>query len=154
MRAAALFLVAFVAMEPVTYAAHRWVMHGVGMRWHASHHRSRPGSFEANDRFPVVFALLVGAMLVVGFNLDGWSWLVPVGFGVTAYGMVYGFVHDLYIHRRFGVLGSRRVAGLERLAAAHRVHHRTGGEPYGMLVPRGARQARSGSRPSQVPADA
>ena len=33
-----LFAAAFVAMEGVSYAGHRWVMHGPGMGWHRSHH--------------------------------------------------------------------------------------------------------------------
>ena len=47
---------------------------------------------------------------------------------------------------------------LDRLAAAHELHHRFGGAPYGMLVPIVPRttsdhEPASGSRPSQVPDD-
>ncbi|MDQ1396523.1 MAG: beta-carotene 3-hydroxylase, partial [Acidimicrobiaceae bacterium] len=49
-------LVAFVVMEPFTYAAHRWVMHGFGRGWHRSHHAQPGPGFESNDLFPVVFA--------------------------------------------------------------------------------------------------
>jgi beta-carotene 3-hydroxylase len=154
MKAASMFLLAFLAMEPVTYAVHRWVMHGPGRRLHASHHRQRPRGFEANDAYPVVFACIVLAVMAVGFNVGGWSWLVPVALGVTAYGGAYALVHDVYIHRRLPLFGSRRVRFLERLAAAHRVHHQTCGEPFGMLAPVRVDHVRSGSRPSQVPLDA
>jgi beta-carotene 3-hydroxylase len=135
MRALLVVVVAFVAMEPVAYAVHRWVMHGPGRAIHVSHHRRRAGRFEANDLYPVVFAAVVGAGLVVGFNVDGWGVLVPIGVGVTCYGAVYAAVHDGHIHGRLAVLAGRHGRGWTRLAEAHRLHHRFGGEPYGMLFP-------------------
>jgi beta-carotene 3-hydroxylase len=137
----ALGAVAFVVMEPVTWAVHRFVMHGPGWVLHRSHHAPRSGRLEANDAFPVGFAALVGAALAVGFNVDGAGWLVPVGFGVTAYGAAYALVHDGYVHRRLPV-GARRAAALDALARAHAVHHRTAGEPYGMLAPYVPRSSR------------
>jgi beta-carotene 3-hydroxylase len=144
----------FVAMEPVTALVHRAVMHGVGRSLHRSHHRRvRPGEserrWEANDLFPVIFAVLAMLGLAVGYNRPGWEFLVPVGIGVTAYGVAYAIVHDVYTHHRLPIPGSGHVALLERLAAKHREHHRHGGAPYGMLVPVSAR----GSRPSHDPLD-
>jgi beta-carotene 3-hydroxylase len=130
---------AFVVMEPVTYAAHRWLMHGPGMVLHRSHHRvSGGGRLEANDWFPVMFATVVCAGLALGFNVAGFGTLVPVGIGVTLYGAAYALVHDVYVHGRLPLFARRHgapVAGLEQLAEAHRLHHRFGGEPYGMLLP-------------------
>jgi beta-carotene 3-hydroxylase len=156
-----LALISFVLMEPLTYGAHRWLMHGPGRRLHRSHHRESSGGWEANDLFPLGFAAVVVLGLAVGFNVDGFAGLVPVGVGITTYGAAYALVHDVYTHGRLRGFGRRRVAGLDHLAEAHRLHHRFGGEPYGMLVPivpaslraRAARtdQARSGSRPSHVP---
>jgi beta-carotene 3-hydroxylase len=135
MRTMLLALGAFVAMEPVTAATHRWVMHGVGERLHRSHHRRHAGRWEANDAYPVMFAAVVCLGLFVGFNQPGWADLVPVGVGVTAYGAAYALVHDVYIHRRLRWFGDRRVPALDRLADAHRIHHLYGGAPYGMLLP-------------------
>jgi beta-carotene 3-hydroxylase len=136
---------AFVAMEPITYAAHRWVMHGVGMRLHRSHHRrwqrAGDGFLEANDAFPAVFAGATVVALALGFNVDGWSTLVPICIGVTAYGAAYAFVHDVYVHQRIPL--RRRHPLLDRLAEAHALHHRFGGEPYGMLLPVVPRAVRS-----------
>jgi beta-carotene 3-hydroxylase len=135
-----LVAVSFVLMEPVTWAVHRYVMHGFGWALHRSHHQPRRGRLEANDAYPAAFALVVGAALAVGFNRPGWGWLVPVGVGITLYGAAYGLVHDGYIHRRIPML--RHSRALDVLATAHAVHHRTGGEPLGMLapyVPRGDR---------------
>jgi beta-carotene 3-hydroxylase len=126
---------AFAAMEPVTAATHRFLMHGVGMRLHRSHHRRTGGGLEANDAFPVVFAALTCFGLWLGFHAPHWSELVPIGVGITAYGAVYALIHDVYIHRRLRVFGARRIAVLDRLADAHALHHRFGGAPFGMLVP-------------------
>lgn len=156
-RAVAVVVVAFVVMEPVTYLAHRFVFHGLGMFLHRSHHRRwsapRPddGWVEANDAFPVIFAAVTMTAFAAGFNVDGWSVLVPLCIGVTLYGMAYAFVHDVYIHGR---LGPRRAnARLDRLAVAHSLHHRYGGEPYGMLVPivPAALRERAGQRIDTVP---
>src|SRR5690606_22758477 len=125
---------AFAAMEPVAYAAHRWLMHGPGWGWHASHHRRRTATFERNDLFPPTFAAGTVSAMALGTAVPRLRWLRDVGAGVTAYGAAYAFVHDVHVHRRVEAL---RVAsrGLDRLADAHVLHHRYGGEPYGMLVP-------------------
>lgn len=131
-----LFLVvaAFVVMEPVTAATHRWIMHGIGEVLHRSHHRRRIGRFEANDAYPVMFAAVVCVGFWAGFNLSNLSSLIPIGIGVTAYGIAYGIVHDVYIHGRTGLI-TTRVPVLDRLAEAHRIHHLYNGAPYGMLLP-------------------
>lgn len=142
---------AFVVMEPVTAATHRWVMHGVGWFLHRSHHRELASRFEANDAFPVAFASVVCTGLAVGFNVDGWSVLVPAGVGVTAYGAAYALVHDVYTHGRLRWFGERRIAVLDRLAAAHRLHHRFNRAPYGMLLPVVPRAVRERVAPAPAP---
>lgn len=152
---------AFVAMEPVAYAAHRWVMHGPGRRWHDSHHRlptlDGRQHLEANDLYPVCFAAATVAATALGGRHRG---VRPVAAGVTAYGLAYAFVHDVAIHRRLGGTGGTGNGDLlapvpgsrlmERLRTAHARHHATGGEPYGMLLPfTGTARA---ARPAHVPA--
>jgi len=129
----AIAVAAFVLMEPVTYAAHRWVMHGVGMVLHRSHHSRAVTRFEANDLFPVAFASVTMLAMAAGVSLPQLHFLLVVGIGVTAYGASYLFVHDLYIHRRLGRLPT--MAAIEYLKRAHAIHHLYGGEPYGMLLP-------------------
>ena len=130
-----LVLAAFAVMEPVTAATHRFVMHGIGMRLHRSHHRRDESRWEANDAYPVMFAAVVCVGLWIGFHAPTWSDLVPIGVGITLYGAAYALVHDVYIHRRVRLFGDRHVTALDRLAAAHALHHRFGGPPFGMLVP-------------------
>lgn len=124
----------FVAMEGVSYALHRWVMHRIGMRLHASHHRPPQPGLEANDLFPVFFSVIgitVFTLASIGPRIGALWW---VGTGVTLYGMCYLFVHDVYIHHRLPItLPHWRY--FEWLRRSHRVHHLTGAEPYGMLLP-------------------
>jgi len=160
-RSLLLGVAAFAAMEPVTAATHRVVMHGPGMVLHRSHHRrgrrrssSGPAAstgWELNDAFPVMFAGVVCAALWLGFHSPRLVDLVPIGIGITAYGAAYAVVHDIYIHRRLRWFGDRRIAGLERLAMAHDLHHRYGGAPFGMLVPVVPRRLRSPQRVATVP---
>jgi beta-carotene 3-hydroxylase len=83
----------------------------------------------------VIFASVVMLVLAIGFNVPGAGGLIPVCIGVTAYGAVYGLVHDVYIHGRIPLFRGHKVKVLERLADAHRIHHLYNGEPYGMLFP-------------------
>lgn len=148
-------VLAFVAMEPVTYALHRWVMHGVGMHLHRSHHlnaaRVEPSRLELNDLYPVMFAAAVVGAFALGFNNSNLSILVPICVGVTAYGAVYAFVHDLVIHNRLGARVGHRSRILGHLTRAHKAHHVTNGEPYGMLAPYALRAVLKGLRPSHRP---
>ena len=73
--------------------------------------------------------------------------LLWVAIGVTAYGAAYLFVHEVYIHRRLPVR-LPRVAYLDWLRDAHRVHHRHGAEPYGMLLPLVSGERRRAARDS------
>ena len=58
-------VVAFAVMEGVSYAAHRWVMHGAGMGWHRSHHVPSDGGWERNDLFPACFSVVGFAVFEV-----------------------------------------------------------------------------------------
>ena len=124
----------FVAMEGVSYGLHRWVMHRIGMRLHASHHRPPQPGWEANDLFPVFFSVIgitVFTLASIGPRIAALWW---VGAGVSLYGLCYLFVHDVYIHHRLPItLPHWRY--FEWLRRSHRVHHLTGAEPYGMLLP-------------------
>lgn len=120
-------------MEPVAYATHRWVMHGVGWGWHASHHRARTTTFERNDLYPATFAGLA-TLTMAAAATRRWSTVMAAGVGVTAYGAAYGVVHEIYAHRRMPRLRMRS-APLEALGRRHLRHHQRGGEPFGMLAP-------------------
>ena len=125
------FLV-FVAMELVSYLAHRYVYHGIGWVFHKSHHSTREGPFELNDIFPMIFASISIGLILWGIEADA-SGVIAAAVGVSAYGMLYFFVHDLYIHRRIKSL-PLRIPFLLAVKKAHAIHHKYGGEPYGLLL--------------------
>ena len=134
MSALLLVLVSFVGMELVSYATHRWVMHGFAMSWHRSHHLPPVSRFERNDFFPLTFSAVgvaAFALATMGPTIRPLLW---VAIGVTLYGAAYLFVHEICIHRRAAVeCGRGRY--LTWLRTSHQLHHRFGGEPYGMLLP-------------------
>jgi beta-carotene 3-hydroxylase len=132
--AAVLAVTALIVMEPITTLVHRLVFHGFAMGWHRSHHLPPRRRVEANDLFPVVFAVVTIGMLSIGVWVGAGSVLVPVGIGVTGYGAAYLVVHDLVIHRRLTWLRvPDRIGG--RLRRAHNVHHLFGQAPFGFLAP-------------------
>ena len=166
--AALVVLVAFAAMEAVSYLTHRFVMHGFGFGIHKSHHVNRDGGFELNDLYPMMFSSVAILSFTAGTFLPALRELVLVGTGVTLYGAAYLFVHEIYIHRRLLRL-QRRYRPLEWMKSSHRIHHLFGGEPYGMLlpvVPKGLREraaalpydpaedVRPARRPSRTPVPA
>ena len=128
-----ILLVTFIAMEFFSYFVHRFVYHGFAWSIHKSHHTPRKGAFELNDIFPTIFALITVIVILYAlrapFGLD----LLAVGIGSTAYGIVYFFIHDLYVHRRVKRF-SAKIALLKKVKQAHAIHHRYGGEPYGLLL--------------------
>lgn len=123
----------FIAMEGVSYATHRWIMHGPGMRWHRSHHVPAQGRFEKNDLFPVFFST-IGFLVFLSASLTATTWMYWLGAGITGYGLVYMLVHEVYIHRRLPCPINDRAA-LDWMRDSHEIHHLYGGEPYGMLLP-------------------
>jgi beta-carotene 3-hydroxylase len=132
MTTALLAIGAFVAMEGVSYATHRWLMHGPGLVWHRSHHAPPRGRVERNDLFPVCFAVVGVVLFALGAGPVPILWGPAIG--VTAYGVTYALVHDVVIHRRLPFV-ALRWRYLDWVRAAHRDHHLGGGEPYGMLLP-------------------
>lgn len=133
MRFALIVFVTFAAMELFSYIVHRFVYHGLLWVLHRSHHAPRYGAFELNDVFPAVFAATTIVLMITGLQAHDGGDLLAVSIGVTAYGMVYFFIHDLYVHRRVKAF-RLRIPFLIRVKKAHALHHRYGGEPYGLLM--------------------
>ncbi len=124
-----------VAMELVAFGVHKYLMHGPGWGWHRSHHEPRSGWFEKNDLYGLIFAAL--SLLLFSVAADRWPMLWWVGLGMAVYGLLYAFVHDGLVHRRFPFAGVPRGGYLKRLVQAHRLHHavkeRDGGVSFGFL---------------------
>jgi beta-carotene 3-hydroxylase len=136
-RAAALAVAGFAAMEPAAAGTHRWVMHRGGWTWHRSHHRRPHPGLEANDLFPVLVGAMTAGSMVAGRLAPRLRPLLAIGAGVTAYGAAYLVVHDLLVHERLGAVPGRGARYVRWVADAHGRHHRSGGPPYGFLLPVG-----------------
>ena len=120
-----LFFATVLAMEVVAYVTHRWVMHGPGWFLHESHHRDRPGMFELNDLYALIFAIPSIVLLYGGVQLgwgDGATW---IGAGIAAYGAIYFGFHDVIVHRRIAHRYVARSTYMKRIVQAHRLHHAT-----------------------------
>jgi beta-carotene 3-hydroxylase len=119
----AIFLATVIFMEGFAYVMHRWVMHGPGWFLHASHHRPRPGRFELNDLYAVIFALPSILLLYGGVQLAWWPGTTWIGAGIAAYGAIYFGFHDWLVHRRLPHRIVPRSPYLKRIMQAHRLHH-------------------------------
>ena len=133
-----LFIATIAAMEGVAYVTHRWIMHGrIGWWLHESHHRERPGMFERNDLYAVIFAV-PSILLIAGGVQWGWgAWATWVGAGIAAYGAIYFGFHDIVVHRRLAHRIVPRSPYFKRIVQAHRIHHaveaRQGAVSFGFI---------------------
>ena len=136
-----LFLVIFATtlfMESVAWFMHKYIMHGIGWDLHSDHHKrdNHDSFFELNDSFFVLFA----ALSMVAFStwsITGSSIALGVGVGISIYGAIYFFVHDLFIHQRIKVLTNTKSRYFLAIRRAHKIHHKHlgkhEGECFGML---------------------
>lgn len=129
---------AAVGMEYWARWAHRALWHDSLWNMHESHHKPREGPFEMNDVFAIINAVPAISLMAYGFFHKG---LVPglcygAGLGITMFGMAYMFVHDGLVHRRFPVGPIADFPYLQKVAAAHQLHHADlfGGVPYGLFL--------------------
>jgi beta-carotene 3-hydroxylase len=126
----------FVAMEGITWLTHRFIMHGFLWYLHEDHHQPKPGFFEKNDMFFLIFAIPSFLSILFG-TLREIYWLQAIGFGVMAYGAAYFLVHDVIIHQRFKWFTKSNNTYVRSIRWAHKMHHKhldkEEGESFGML---------------------
>lgn len=131
----AIALLTLVALEPVAWFVHRYLLHGPLWSLHRSHHVPVTGFWERNDWVAVFYAAL-SVLLVVWGDLQG-HWAFWVGIGIALYGVLYFLLHDVLVHQRLKWRLRPRSRYLRRLIRAHKLHHkhlgRTGSEAFGFL---------------------
>jgi beta-carotene 3-hydroxylase len=132
-----IIIAVFLSMEGITWLTHKYIMHGFLWYLHEDHHRKRPGFFEKNDTFFIIFASPAFFSILFG-TLYKLYWLQAIGFGIMAYGFAYFIVHDVIIHQRFRWLSRLNSSYVRALRWAHKMHHKHiekhEGESFGMLV--------------------
>jgi beta-carotene 3-hydroxylase len=125
-----------VFMEIFAWATHKYVMHGFGWGWHKSHHEPATGWFEKNDLYAITFAGIVIGMFTAGALWSPALWWAAMG--ITVYGGIYAFVHDMLVHQRGGFRWVPRRGYFKRLHQAHKLHHAVHGKrgtvSHGFLI--------------------
>jgi beta-carotene 3-hydroxylase len=109
-----------LAMECFAWTMHKYVMHGWGWGWHRSHHEPHDGWWEKNDLYAITFSAIVIGLFVVGIRHPVIWWMA---LGITVYGAIYAFVHDMLVHQRGGFRWVPKRGYFKRLLQAHRLHH-------------------------------
>lgn len=127
----------FFFMEFMAWFTHKFVMHGLGWYFHRDHHNHKPGFFERNDVFFLIFAVPSFLMILFG-TLSDYDWRFFVGIGIMIYGACYFLVHDVFIHQRFKWLKRTDNRYFRAIRKAHKMHHKhldkEEGECFGMLI--------------------
>ena len=116
-------LAAFCGMESMAWFTHKFVMHGFMWKVHEDHHQPKPGPFEKNDLFFLIYAIPSWLCIMFGAMNTNWP-VVGVGAGIALYGLVYFLVHDVLIHRRFKWFDNTNNNYFKALRKAHKVHHK------------------------------
>ena len=128
---------AFLLMELVAWAAHKYVMHGWLWGLHADHHDGGYHPFQKNDAFFLIFAVPCWLSTMFGLMYQQY-WLFFFGLGIFLYGLCYFLVHDVVIHQRFKWFARSSNRYIRVLRWAHKMHHKhrqkEDGESFGLLI--------------------
>src|SRR6476620_1877198 len=132
-----IMVVTFCTMEGITWLTHKYVMHGFLWYLHEDHHNKRPGLFEKNDAFFLIFSIPSILCILFGTFDNKW-WLAAVGAGIAMYGFAYFLVHDVIIHQRIKLFTRSNNIYVRSIRWAHKMHHKHlekyDGESFGMLI--------------------
>ena len=113
----------FALMEISGWAIHKYIMHGPLWSIHKTHHQPSKTFFELNDLFSVLFGSIALILILKGVaEFDYRFWM---GVGISLYGMLYFFLHDVLIHRRIKWFQKPKNGFLKGIFRAHQAHHRT-----------------------------
>ena len=138
-----IILATILAMEFVAWSSHKYIMHGFGWAWHRDHHEPHDKTFEKNDLYGVVGAIMSISMFMWGSPLvageAAWLPATWIGVGILGYGIIYTLIHDGLVHQRYFRWVPKR-GYAKRLVQAHKLHHATigkdGGVSFGFVFAR------------------
>jgi beta-carotene 3-hydroxylase len=124
-----------ILMDRWAALLHQHVWHRTLWRWHAPHHRGKPG-LNRNDALSASHAPIAIALVVAGGHFEGLAADVALGtgLGMTIFGAAYVLVHDGYVHGRLPLRFLERVPYFRRVRRAHERHHARGGAPYSFFT--------------------
>lgn len=110
-------------MECIAWFVHKYLMHGPLWFIHKTHHSARKGFFELNDVFGLFFGVIAITLIILG--AETMSTMFWIGIGITIYGFLYFFAHDIIVHQRIKIATSLNFPYFKALRKAHRIHHKT-----------------------------
>ena len=122
--------ITFLAMEGITWATHKYVMHGFLWSLHKDHHKPTAHFFEKNDAFFLIFAVPSWLCIMIGLQDENYL-LAGIGFGIALYGFAYFMVHDVIIHQRFKWFSRSNNTYIKTIKWAHKMHHKHIGKEHG-----------------------
>ena len=116
-------IVGFAIMEMSGWFIHKYIMHGPLWGIHKTHHQPSKSFFELND----VFSLLFGttAVVLIFLGVEKFDYRFWIGIGISIYGLLYFFIHDVLVHRRLKWFERPRSKFLLGILKAHQAHHAT-----------------------------
>ena len=130
-----LLVLAFLFMEFVAWASHKYVMHGFLWKWHADHHRkdhmngmplqTEDKHFEKNDLFFIIYAMPGILLMILGFSFS-YQPFIFISIGITLYGFTYFTIHDVIIHSRVKsfLKNAPKIRFIKAIINAHTAHHK------------------------------
>lgn len=116
-------LIGFAIMEVSGWFIHKYIMHGPLWGIHKTHHQPSKSFFELNDLFSLFFGSI--AVLLIFLGLEKLDYRFWMGIGISLYGLLYFFIHDVMVHRRFKWFERPRSKFLLGIFRAHQAHHAT-----------------------------
>ena len=117
-----IIIVSVLIMEIVAIVTHKYIMHGPGWFLHKSHHKKNKSKFEFNDFYFLIFSLPSIFCIIYGLLISDFI-LLSIGIGILIYGLIYIFLHDVYVHSRFGIKIRINNNYLKKIQKSHKKHH-------------------------------
>ena len=133
-----IILTSIFFMEIIAILSHKYIMHGPGWRFHKSHHENKDKHrLELNDYYFIIFSL--PSIFCLVFGVLRWNpILISLGVGILCYGLIYIILHDLMVHKRFGITIKSSNSYLAKVKRSHLKHHasrkRDGATNFGFII--------------------
>ena len=110
------------AMEAIAIISHKYIMHGPGWFLHKSHHIKHKNNFESNDYYFLFFSTPSIISIVLGLLYSN-NIILSIGICVLCYGLIYIFLHDIRVHKRFGLSININISYFRKIKKSHLKHH-------------------------------
>ena len=80
------------------------------------------GFFELNDVYFIIFSIPSIYCILNGLKYNN-NIILSIGIGILFYGLIYIFLHDIFVHRRFSIVKKVNSPYLKKVRKAHLKHH-------------------------------